>query len=127
MRAATCFIPLLMAGVLLAQPKGFEPASVKLLSTQDGLTSFVANGTDRFAATNASLELLIEMAFGLDDRHISGGHWLGPERYDVVAKAEDGIRLTQEELQPRLRKLLEDRFKLALHRETKEVSGSRWL
>jgi len=123
MPAASCFIPLLMTGVLLAQPKGFETASVKLLTSQNGLASFAANGTDRFAATNTPLELLIEMAFGVDDSHISGGRWLGPERYDVVAKAEDGVRLTQEELQPRLQKLLEDRFKLSLHRETKDVPG----
>ena len=123
MRAVSCFIPLLMPGVLLAQPKAFETASVKLLPGQDGLTSFRADGTDRFIATNAPLELLIEMAFGVDDSRISAGRWLGPERYDVVAKAEDGVRLTQEGLQPRLRQLLEERFKLALHRETKDVPG----
>jgi uncharacterized protein (TIGR03435 family) len=123
MRTASRFIPLLTAGVLLAQPKTFETASVKLLTGQGGLTSFAANGTDRFSATNTSLELLIEMAFGVDDTRISGGRWLGPERYDVAAKAEDGVRLTREELQPRLRWLLEDRFKLALHRETKDVPG----
>ena len=73
MPAASCFIPLLMTGVLLAQPKGFATASVKLLTSQNGLASFAANGTDRFAATNTPLELLIEMAFGVDDSHISGG------------------------------------------------------
>jgi uncharacterized protein (TIGR03435 family) len=123
MPASSCFIPLLIAGVLLAQPKVFEAASVKLPPGQDGFTSFRADGTDRFTATNTPLELLIEMAFGVDDTRISAGRWLGPERYDVVAKAEDGVRLTQEELQPRLRQLLEERFKLTLHRETKDVPG----
>jgi uncharacterized protein (TIGR03435 family) len=69
------------------------------------------------------MQLLIEIALGVDDTRIAGGRWLGLERYDVVAKAEDGVRLTQDELQPRLQRLLEDRFELAYHRETKDIPG----
>jgi uncharacterized protein (TIGR03435 family) len=114
---------LLTAAVLLAQPKSFETASVKLLPGQEGLVNLSANGTDRFTATNTSLGLLIEIAFGVDDTRISAGHWLGLERYDVTAKAEDGVRLTQDELRPRLQQLLAQRFGLAYHHETKDMSG----
>jgi uncharacterized protein (TIGR03435 family) len=42
------------------------------------------------------------------------------ERYDVTAKAEDGAS-ARDQLQLMTRTLLEDRFKLILHHETKEV------
>jgi uncharacterized protein (TIGR03435 family) len=70
------------------------------------------------------LELLIEIAFGVPDTQISGApSWLGSERYDVNAKAVDGVSLTYDQLKPRLQQLLVQRFKLATHRETKIFDG----
>jgi uncharacterized protein (TIGR03435 family) len=111
------------AAPVLAQLPAFEVASVKLLPGRDGLTSFSPFGTGRFTMTNTPLELLIQVAYSVPSSQISAGTWLGSERYDVVAKAEDGVKLTPEELSPRLRQLLEQRFKLAVHREPKEVQG----
>jgi uncharacterized protein (TIGR03435 family) len=60
----------------------------------------------------------------VSDDQISGGPgWRNSEYYDVTAKAEDGVRLTYEELRPRLQALLVQRFKLAVHRETKQSPG----
>jgi uncharacterized protein (TIGR03435 family) len=52
---------------------------------------------------------------------ISGGpNWINSERYDINAKADGNP--SQEMMQgPMLRALLEDRFKLKIHRETREV------
>lgn len=54
---------------------------------------------------------------------ISGIKKLGQKHYDIDAKAEDGMVITPETLKPRLRQLLEQRFLLATHRETKEFPG----
>src|SRR5205823_11141726 len=39
------------------------------------------------------------------------------------AKPEDGVRLTREELRPRLQDLLQQRFHLATHTETRVIRG----
>ena len=103
----------------------FEVASVKLTPPGSiGLTSISPYGSGRFTATNVTLELLISIAFGVSDRQILGGpNWLGAEHYDVTAKPESEMSLTYEQLKPRLQQLLAQRFKLAIHRETKDFSG----
>lgn len=68
------------------------------------------------------------MAYHVESYRLSGGPaWLDTEKYDVQAKAEanaiapgpmDRERIHQMELM--LRTLLAERFKLAVHRETKE-------
>ena len=51
---------------------------------------------------------------------MSGGpKWLTSDRFDIVAKAEEGASPTQ--LPSMLQALLTDRFKLAVHHETKEL------
>jgi uncharacterized protein (TIGR03435 family) len=103
----------------------FEVASVKA-TPQDriGNTSISPYGTGRFSATNVTLELLIELAFGMRDDQIQGAPgWLASERYDVQAKAPDGVSLTYDQLHAPLQALLIQRFKLATHLGSKEVSG----
>lgn len=52
---------------------------------------------------------------------ISGGPgWLDSDHYDITAKAEGNPPL-ETMMGPMLQSLLEDRFKLKLHRETREV------
>ena len=91
----------------------------------------------RFAATNISVHRLIALAYGkhcraaLDIPLISGGEaWIRSDRFDVQAVIPEGSsvytaeQLTNGEapgLQIMLQAMLTDRFKLALHRETKEV------
>jgi len=58
------------------------------------------------------------MAFGVRDYQISGPDWMSSERFDIVAKIPPLKGEGQEG--PRLQKLLADRFKLAVHRESKE-------
>jgi uncharacterized protein (TIGR03435 family) len=69
------------------------------------------------------MSVLVEMAFGVTDKQISNIDRLGNERYDVSATPEHGGALTYPRAQPMLRALLEERFKLTAHRETKDVPG----
>lgn len=48
--------------------------------------------------------------------------WLGEARYDLVAKTDRSRQLSEKELEPLLRALLANRFRLVVHRVTKELS-----
>jgi uncharacterized protein (TIGR03435 family) len=103
----------------------FEVASVKATPPDRiGNTAISPYGTGRFTATNVTLEVLIELAFGMRDDQIQGAPgWLASERYDVQAKAPDGVDLTYDQLHAPLQALLIQRFKLATHKGSKDVSG----
>ena len=86
----------------------------------------------RFHATNAPVFWLIMNAYGefqrslLESQVIGAPNWLWSEHYDVVAKTTaDVVAMTpQEQFRtiPRLiQSLLEDRFKLQAHRETRQL------
>jgi len=119
--------PFFVAAALLpaqSAPK-FEVASVKL-------STGCANGGSRGGAGRESvspdrLELkcrtvksFIQTAYGRDDAISGGPDWIDSEHYDIDAKAEtaqDPATLRGAMLQA----LLAERFKLQIHRETKEV------
>jgi uncharacterized protein (TIGR03435 family) len=122
-RYAICVLVVGIAAGAEAPPV-FEVASARLVPSGTGLTSIGPYGKGRFTASNVSLEILIAMAFGVSSSQVVGGPgWMGSERYDVTAKPEAEVSLTYEELKPRLQQLLAQRFKLAVHRETKDARG----
>jgi uncharacterized protein (TIGR03435 family) len=106
-------------------PSAFEVASVRLIPPgKGGMISISPPGSPTFTATNINLEILIAMAYGVDsDNLLNAPSWLGSQQYDVTAKVEGSPRLTYEQLRAPLQKLLEERFQLAVHRQTKEGSG----
>jgi uncharacterized protein (TIGR03435 family) len=102
------------------KPSAFEVASVKPHRSDDQRVMMVAQPGGRFTAMNIALRFLIRTAYRLQDDQISGGPtWLTSDRFDIVAKTEDGASPTQ--LPSMLQGLLADRFKLAAHHETKEL------
>ena len=106
-----------------AQP-AFEVASVRRTPPGSfGDTAWGPSGANRYTVTNATLDYLIQIAYGIPFDQILGIEKLGSEHYEVNAKAEDGVLLTSDRLQPRLQRLLAQRFKLAAHREQKEFDG----
>ncbi len=105
----------------------FEVASVK--PNRSG-TPFVSIGLQpggRYTATNVPLKLLITNAYGVEDfQIIDAPSWLDEERFDIVAKAEGEVAPSMPggppgPVQLMLQTLLEDRFRLALHQETREL------
>jgi uncharacterized protein (TIGR03435 family) len=125
---ALASITLLAVGVLAQPPEdprpAFEVAAVKPTpSARFGDTSLGPYGTNRYTATNVTLDFLVQIAYGISDYQISGVEKLGSEHYEISAKAEDGVLLTDDHLRPRLQRLLEERFKLVTHREQKEYDG----
>jgi uncharacterized protein (TIGR03435 family) len=53
-------------------------------------------------------------------RDMEAPHWIDSERFDIEGEAEDP-RADPDQLRLMLRSLFEDRFKLKVHRETKEA------
>lgn len=68
--------------------------------------------------TYMTLRQLIELAYGVKPGQVSGPDWLGSEHFDIVAKLPDGA--SKDDAPKMLQSLIEDRFKLAVHRETKD-------
>jgi uncharacterized protein (TIGR03435 family) len=84
----------------------------------------------RFNATNVTLKMLIGMAYGTpqplpDSQLIGGPKWIDTDRFDVVAKAPEdspsGPNVPSAQMYPMIRTLLAERFKLAVHHETREL------
>jgi uncharacterized protein (TIGR03435 family) len=74
---------------------------------------------DGYAVTNQPLRGLISLAYGVPLFKLSGGpDWVSTDRFDVDAKSDH--RIMGDEKLAMLRTLLEERFKLKVHRETHE-------
>jgi len=77
-------------------------------------------GPGRVELPLASLEWLIERAYRLEAYQISGPDWMKTVRFDIAAKIPDGASV--EQVPEMLQSLLEERFKLAVHHESREQS-----
>jgi bla regulator protein BlaR1 len=104
----------------------FEVASIKPNKSGEPNVSlmFTPNG---FHATNAPLREVIQLAYQVQEFQLSGGPpWINSERYDIVAKVDSSAtekvnQLDMDQHRAMLRPLLEDRFQLKVHQETKEL------
>jgi uncharacterized protein (TIGR03435 family) len=106
-----------------ARPE-FEVASVKLGVA--GQQQFLGVRSGTFRADNISLRFLIRVAYGVRSFNVSGGPaWIDSEAYVITAKPrvirEGAKASTLPEMYLMLQVLLEDRFKLKVHRETREL------
>jgi uncharacterized protein (TIGR03435 family) len=74
----------------------------------------------RLLASGVNLKQLIEWAYEVTDAQVAGGPgWMDSKFFELEAKAIG--RYGREQLLRMLQPALADRFKLALHRETKEM------
>jgi uncharacterized protein (TIGR03435 family) len=104
----------------------FEVASIRLDKSNSGAASvgFGAKG-NRFTASNLPLIWLIRYAYNVnDDQVLNTPSWLNTEHYDIEAEFPEADadwlhKLSPEKQMLLLRPLLEDRFKLRVHHETK--------
>ena len=120
---APILVSLALAASVFAAEK-LEVASVRMVPRgKAGTPSWSPYGGASFTATNMSLELLVQLAFGVPGDRITGADRLAGDFYDVAVKPENGGPLSYERLKPLLRSVLEDRFRLKTHTETKEVQG----
>jgi uncharacterized protein (TIGR03435 family) len=108
-------------GQSAATPLSFEVASIKPAAPPVDGRLMIRMGGDpgRLDYNNVSLKDLIRQAYGVKDYQISGPDWMASTRFDVVAKLPaDTPRSKVPEM---LQALLAERFKVTIHRETKEL------
>lgn len=118
---AVVAVPLLVVASAQSQPTErpkFEVASVKLLADRSPMAVRPMPG-GRLAAT-APVKLLIMNAYGFQYSEIVGGPgWIDADSYEIDAKAADSADRARVMLM--LQSLLEDRFQMKVHRETRET------
>jgi uncharacterized protein (TIGR03435 family) len=115
---------LLFAGLAKAQSPPshpqFEVASIKPNSSGDERAMLKPFLGGRLTLENFSLRMLLGFAYQVMDFQISGGPgWMDSDRYDIAAKAD--VNTPPGQVIPLLQSLLEDRFQVKVHRETKEL------
>jgi len=122
----------LAATMALAQTNPtFEVASVKPAAPIDmmKMAAAVRSGemprigprVDKARAeyTYMALRDLIVLAYKVKPYQITGPDWIASQRFDIVAKLPDGA--SKDDIPKMLQALLEERFKLAVRRESKEL------
>jgi uncharacterized protein (TIGR03435 family) len=120
-----CCVPAVFGQAGAGSP-AFEVASVKV--SQIGKAGGEGSRRENIQVSpgslnmrNVSLKSAIRWAYHVMDFQVSGPEWLGVERYDIAAKAAGPA--PDAEMRPMLQSLLADRFKVAVHRETKEMQA----
>lgn len=107
----------------LASGQNFEAASVKPSPTGGGRFTLKGGpGTDdpgRITYSNVPLRIVLLKAYDVKNYQLTGPDWLNTLRFDITAKIPEGA--TEEQFRNMLRSLLQARFRLTLHRETKEM------
>jgi len=91
----------------------------------------IFNPPDGFTASGANMQMLVTQAYGIQNFQIVGApDWFTNDRFEIDAKMESSVadalaKMSQDDRtlarQKMLQALLADRFKLTIHRETKEM------
>ena len=133
MKPAAGFAVFLFAGVIQAQsadsngetPHKFEVASIKPSRAEDRVAE--SNSPDGSINWNNSLKSLILIAYHLQEYQLAGNpKWLDSQYYRIVAKPPAGPlpagqRDRMDRTSEMLRYLLEDRFQLKVHHESRSM------
>lgn len=144
-KLAGVMLTLCVSASLLGQSAtrpGFEAASVKQEASTlpNGISGGVCHGSDmpgpqvgipgmvvalgRCRYAGARIRQLINNAYGIaPDRIVGVPGSIDSLPFSIDAKAEEGSMPKTAELKQMLQGLLEDRFKMKYHRDTKEVDG----
>ena len=124
------FVALTVATALAQTVPTFEVATIKPAAPLDRMT--IAAGiqvgqmpkigphVDRARAeyTYMALKDLIALAYKVKPYQITGPDWVANQRFDIVAKLPEGA--SKDDAPKMLQALLEERFKLAVHRDSQE-------
>jgi len=111
---------LVSVSIVCANGQTFEVASVKVNLSGARAVSIGSPSPGTFRAENVWLRFLIQNAWNVKDFQVSGGPgWANSDRFDIGAKASSPVRF--EQMRPMLQALLEDRFRLMVHTESKDM------
>jgi len=112
---------ILLLSCSFANGQSFEVASIRrnLRSSQDKSLDILAGGA--ISTTSTTLKTLIRYAYKVQSFQLAGETgWMDSEYYAIKAKTGTEETLSEERLMPYLQRLLEERFRLKVHWETRE-------
>lgn len=105
---------------VLSRAQSFEAASVKRSDPAGTEQSVGFEPGGRFVAKSLTLKGLIRMAYNVPGFQVSGGpKWIDADDYDVQTRAEGNPAAPVVRIM--LQNLLAERFKLTLHKESREL------
>ena len=112
-------VALLSGAAAYGQGPTFEAVSVKVNRSGESRSSF--RGTlSGISVTNQTLIDIIRNVWGVNRLQIVGGpSWIGEDRFDIEAKASG--KANRDELVAMMKTMLSERFKLAVHLETRPI------
>src|SRR6516225_5035555 len=124
-------MPLLSQTSSKAKPS-FEVISIKPSAPLEGGRVRIGGGArgDRYTMSNANLRMLLQQAYSKNSNAgpggqiqlIGGPNWMDSDRFDIQATADcSGGVISREQLQLMIQSMLEDRFQLKSHMETREM------
>jgi uncharacterized protein (TIGR03435 family) len=108
-------------------PLYFEAASIKPSSATNPGMGIRRQPGGRFNTINTPVKLLITFAYQIQDFQLAGGPgWMANDRFDIVAKMDGELPAIipgtgADHMMLAMRTLLADRFKLVVHRETRQL------
>jgi uncharacterized protein (TIGR03435 family) len=120
----TFIVTLLLTASASAQVPQFDVATIKPYTLHDGNFMMRSSPGGRFNAVGVPLRMLMMWAYNLKAYQFLGAPpWTGTELWEVHARAE-GVdrRLRSDEERVALRALLENRYRMKVHRETRELA-----
>jgi uncharacterized protein (TIGR03435 family) len=107
-------------------PPEFEVVSIKPYVSQSDPaaessdTQVLPGG--RFSSRNVGIMKLIRNSFLVEDSRVSGvPGWADSETYTIEAKTADGVEITPDNISKLMLSVLQSRFQLRFHRETREI------
>ena len=117
---------LLAASTAVAQtgggPLSFEVASIKpsapITSKEGKMRVGMTVSGSRVEINFTSLAELVRIAYRVKSYQVAGADWTVSDHFDVLAKMPESA--TQEHMPEMMQAMLSERFKLTLHRESKE-------
>jgi uncharacterized protein (TIGR03435 family) len=109
-----------LAGLAQTRP-AFEVASVRpAVELVNAVTVGVQVSGAQVRISGLSVRDYIGMAYNLRPQQIDGPDWLGSARFEIAAKIPDGGR--PEQVPEMMQALLEERFQMKSHRESREFT-----
>jgi uncharacterized protein (TIGR03435 family) len=105
----------------------FGVASIKPNRSGEVNSGFRRSVGGALDARNITLKMLISFAYDLpEDRILQGPSWLDSDKYDILARPDPGggqpLDTSRRAIRIRTQKLLADRFRLALHKDTRQLT-----
>ncbi|MGH9237752.1 MAG: TIGR03435 family protein [Vicinamibacterales bacterium] len=98
----------------------FDVVSIRENTSGEFFGSFGYDPGGQLTVVNNAVRNLIRNAYSVQNHQIVGGPaWMNSARYDITAKSTGNP--SQDRLRLMVRRLLVERFKLAAHRETRDI------